>query len=502
MPNIEHAVIVVGGGPTGMMLAAELKLAGVDVAILERRSNRELVGSRAGGLHARTLEIFDQRGIADRFLAEGQKAQTAGFAGVHFDLSGFPTRFPHGLGLWQMHTERILGSWVDELGVPTYFGADVADLGQDYTCVDAMLSDGRSVRAGHLVGCDGGRSLVRKAAGIAFPGSDPTVSNIIAQVEMTGSPPLGVHRTAFGLHSFGRLQYEIVDGKIVYADEGPYGVMVTEQQVGATTDPTLDDLREALTAVCGTDYGVHSPTVISRFTDAARLAETYRKGRVLVAGDAAHIHPPDGGQGMQLGVQDAVNLGWKLAQVVKGTSPHELLDTYHAERHPIAACVLRTTMASVALRKEDDRTAALREIVADLLGMNEPKRNFAGMLSGLSIHYDLGPGHPLLGRRMPDLNISIGNGAAPVYSLLHHAQPLLLNFAKWNSIAMGGWLDRVRLVQATCDDGDWELPVVGTVSAPTAVLVRPDGYVAWVGEGNDAGLSEALTMWFGQPAAR
>src|SRR3569832_2293333 len=351
MPNIEHAVVIVGGGPTGMMLAAELKLAGVDVAVLERRSNRELVGSRAGGVHARTLEIFDQRGIVDRFLAEGQKAQTAGFAGVHFDLSKFPTRFPYGLGLWQMHTERILGDWIDELGVTTYFGADVADLGQDDICVDAMLSDGRSVRASFLVVCDGGRSLVRKTAGIAFPGSEPTVSNIIAQVEMTGNPPLGVHRTAAGLHSFGRLQYQIVDGKIVYADEGPYGVMVTERQVGATSEPTLDDLRDALIAVCGTDYGVHSPSAISRFTDAARQAETYRKGRVLVAGDAAHIHPPDGGQGMQLGIQDAMNLGWKLAQVVKGISPVTFLDTYHTERHPIAACVLRMTMASDTQRK-------------------------------------------------------------------------------------------------------------------------------------------------------
>ena len=501
MPKIEHAVIVVGGGPTGMVLAAELKLAGIDVAIVERRPNRELVGSRAGGLHARTLEIFDQRGIADRFLAEGQKAQTTGFAGVHFDLSEFPTRFPHGLGLWQMHTERILGDWVDELGVPTYFGADVTELGYDDTCVDVMLSDVRSVSASYLVGCDGGRSLVRKAAGIAFPGSDPTVSNIIAQVEMTGNPPLGVHRTPMGLHSFGRLQYEIVDGKIVYANEGPYGVMVTERQVGATSEPTLDDLRDALITVCGTDYGAHSPTVISRFTDAARQAEAYRKGRILVAGDAAHIHPPDGGQGMQLGIQDAVNLGWKLAQVVKGVSPETLLDTYHAERHPIGACVLRTTMASVALRKEDDRTTALREIVADLLGIEEPRLKFAGMLSGLGIHYDLGPGHPLLGRRMPDLEVVTDSGKVRVYSLMHQAQPLLLNFAKANSIATSGWLDRVRLTNATYDGGR-ELLVIGVVSAPAAGLGRPDGYVAWVGEGSDEGLVEALTKWFGSPISR
>lgn len=497
MPDIEHAVIVVGGGPTGMMLAAELKLAGVDVAIVERRSSRDLVGSRAGGLHARTLEIFDQRGIAERFLAEGQKAQTAGFAGVHFDLSAFPTRYPHGLGLWQMHTERILGEWIDELGVTTYFDADMTELGQNDTCVDAMLSDGRSVRARYLVGCDGGRSFVRKAAGIEFPGSDPTVSNIIAQVEMTGDPPLGVHRTAMGLHSFGRLQYEIVDGKIVYADEGPYGVMVTERQVGATSEPTLDELRDALIAVCGTDYGARSPTVISRFTDAARQAKTYRADRILVAGDAAHIHPPDGGQGMQLGIQDAVNLGWKLAQVVKGITPPELLETYHAERHPIAACVLRMTMASVALRKDDDRTTALRDIVANLLAMEEPRLKFAGMLSGLGIHYDLGPGHPLLGRRMPDLDVATDKGQTRVYSLMHQARPILLNFSS-NSFATGGWPDRVDLFEATYD-GDWDLPVIGRVAAPPSVLIRPDGYVAWVGGGDDAGLAEALTTWFGRP---
>lgn len=304
----DHTVLIVGGGPTGLMLAGELALAGVDVAIIERREGEGLSGRRAGGLHARTIEIFDQRGIADRFLAEGQKAQTAGFGGVRFDLADFPTRHPYGLALWQVHIERILGGWVAELGVQIYRGLEVIDVAQDDHGADVRLCDGQVLRALWAVGCDGGRSIVRKAAGIAFPGPEATTSNIIGEVEMTTIPEFGVHRTALGVHSFGRSDYRIVDGKIVYADTGPIGVMVTEPQIGEG-EPTLADLSAALVAATGTDFGVHNPTYLSRFTDAARQAETYRRGRVLVAGDAAHIHPPDGGQGLQTGVQDAVNLG-------------------------------------------------------------------------------------------------------------------------------------------------------------------------------------------------
>ena len=391
----EHAVVIAGGGPTGLMLAGELALAGVDVAIVERRPSQELTGSRAGGLHSRTIEVLDQRGIADRFLSQGQVAQVAGFAGTPLDISDFPTRHNYGLALWQSHIERILAGWVDELAVPIYYGIEVNGFAQDDAGVDVELSDGQSLRAKYLVGCDGGRSLIRKAAGIEFPGSDPTTSNLIAEAELTEEPPeWGIHRDALGIHSLSRLE----DGRRVR-------VLVTEQHVGATTEPTLRDLSEALIAVYGTDYGIHSPTSISRFTDMTRQAAAYRKGRVLLAGDAAHVHPPDGGQGLQTGVQDAVNLGWKLAQVVKGTSPESLLDTYHAERHPVAARVLRNTMASIVLRREDERTKALRDTVSELLGMDEPRRRFAAMMSGLDIHYDLGEGHPLLGRRMPDLDL-------------------------------------------------------------------------------------------------
>jgi 3-(3-hydroxy-phenyl)propionate hydroxylase len=494
----EHAVVIAGGGPTGLMLAGELALAGVDVVIVERRPSQDLAGSRAGGLHSRTIEVLDQRGIADRFLAEGQVAQVAGFASVRLDISDFPTRHNYGLGLWQNHIERILAGWVRELGVPIHYGSEVTGFAQDDTGVDVELSDSRSLRAEYLVGCDGGRSLVRKAAGIDFPGWDPTTSSLIAQVEMTEEPELGIRRTATGVHALGKVKYEIRDGAVVYEKGGTVGVMLTESQVG-TSEPTLRDLREGLIAVYGTDYGIHSPTWISRFTDTTRQAAAYRKGRVLLAGDAAHVHSPVGGQGLNTGVQDAVNLGWKLAQVVKRTSPESLLDTYHAERHPVAARVLRNTMAQVALMRVDDRIEALRDSVSELLSMDEPRKRFAAMMSGLGIRYDLGEGHPLLGRRMPDLDLVTANGPVRVFTLLHHARPVLLNLGEPGGVAIAPWRDRVQVIDAECA-GPWELPAIGPVAAPTAVLIRPDGYVAWVGDQTQVGLADALTTWFGPPA--
>jgi 2-polyprenyl-6-methoxyphenol hydroxylase-like FAD-dependent oxidoreductase len=478
------------------MLAGELALAGVDAAVVERRPNQDLAGARAGGLHSRTLEVLDQRGIAERFIAEGQVAQVAGFAMTRLDISDFPTRHPYGLGLWQNHIERILAGWVAELAVTIYRGEEVTGLAQDGGGVDLHLRDGRTLRADYVVGCDGGRSLVRKAAGIEFPGWDPTTSALIAEVEMTGQPEFGVHQNAFGIHSFGRREYEIVDGKVVFADSGPVGVMVTEEHAGPATEPTLADLSAALIAACGTDYGAHSPTWMSRFTDMTRQAAAYRKGRILLAGDAAHVHAPDGGQGLNIGVQDAVNLGWKLGQVVKGIAPESLLDTYHAERHPVAARVLRNTMAQSALRRPDPRIEAVGEVVSELLGMEEPRRRFAGMQSGLDVHYHLGEGHPLLGRRMPDVDIATPDGPVTVYSMLHAARPLLLNFAAPGALGSTTRPDRVKVVDAEYG-GSWKLPVLGEVPAPAAVLVRPDGYVAWVGEGTHAGLEEALATWFG-----
>jgi 2-polyprenyl-6-methoxyphenol hydroxylase-like FAD-dependent oxidoreductase len=481
----EHAVVIAGGGPTGMMLAAELALANVDVAVLERRPDSVLVGSRARGFHSRTIEEFDQRGIADRFLAAGKTAQTAMIGTTRLDISDFPTRHPYGLGISQTLIEQILAEWVAELSVRLYYGADVTGFVQDDTGVDVELSDGTPMRATFLVGCDGGRSVVRKAAGIDFPGWDATRSNLIAEVEVTEDPPRGIRNDATGVHAFSR------------SEDGPtVGVVTTEQQLETSSEPTLDDLSAALTAVYGTDFGIHRPVFISRFTDMTRQAERYRAGRVLLAGDSAHIHYPAGGQGLGLGVQDAVNLGWKLGQVVNGTSPESLLDTYQDERHPVAARLLRHTMAQTALQRQDERMKAVVELVSELAKMDGPRKYLGGMIHGLDIHHDLGEGHPLLGRRMPDLDVVTANGALRVFELLHGARPVLLNFGALGGLDITPWADRVQSIDATYA-GAWELPVIGVVTPPAAVVVRPDGYVAWVGDGADEGLRDALTTWFG-----
>jgi len=481
-----------------MMLAAELALAKIDVAVVERRPDHVLVGSRAGGFHSRTIEVLDQRGVADRFLAEGQVAQVATFGTTVLDMSDFPTRHPYSLGIWQNQIERIMADWIAELPVRIYYGSEVMGFAQDEAGVDVELSDGPSLRAQYLVGCDGGRSVIRKEAGIEFPGWDPTRSNLIAEVEMTEEPELGTRRDDKGIHGIGRLEYEIRDGEVVYMDEGPVRVVVTEQQLGPSSEPTLRDLSEALIAVYGTDFGIHNPTWISRFTDLTRQAAAYRAGRVLLAGDSAHVHYPAGGQGLSLGVQDAVNLGWKLAQVVNGTSPEGLLDTYQEERHPVAARALQHTMAQGALQRQDERIKALADVVSELASLDEPRKLLAGIISGPDIHYDLGEGHPLLGRRMPDLDLVTADGPLRVFELLHDAQPALLNLGEPGGFDITPWADRVQLIEAEYD-GPWELPVLGSISAPAAVLIRPDGYVAWAGDGTDTGLRDALTTWFGPP---
>ncbi len=485
----EHAVVIAGGGPTGLMLAAELALAHVDVAIVERRASQDLAGSRAGGLHSRTIEVLDQRGVADRFLSQGRVAQVAGLALIPLDISDFPTRHNYGLALWQNRIEHILGAWVGELAVPIYREREVTGFAQDDTGVDVELGGGRSLRAKYLVGCDGGRSLVRKKAGIDFPGWDPTTSFLIAEVEMAEEAEWGIRRDEKGMRGLSKLE----DGKRVR-------VLLEQPPVRRGDDPTLSDLREALIAAYGTDYGVHNAIWISRFTDMTRQAASYRDRRVLLAGDAAHVHSPAGGQGLNIGVQDAVNLGWKLAQVVNGTSPESLLDTYQAERHPIGARVLKSTMMATALNRGDERTKALREAMSDLLGMDEPRKRYAAMLSGLDIRYDLGTGHPLLGRRMPDLDLVTDSGPRRVFTLLHEARPVLLNLGEPGALDIAPWADRVERVDARYA-GVWELPVLGAVAAPTAVLIRPDGHVAWVGDGTDQGLRDALTTWFGPPTA-
>lgn len=488
MTRPEHAVVIAGGGPTGLMLAGELALARVDVAVVERREPQEFAGSRARGLHARTIEVLDQRGIADRFVSQGQKTHVVSFGQAPLDIRDFPTRHNYVLALLQARTERILADWVGELAVPVVRGREVTGFAQDDGGVDVELSDGRSLRGEYLVGCDGGRSLVRKKAGIDFPGWDASVSYMIAEVEMTEEPAFGLRRDDKGTYALGKL------------DDGRVGVVLRDEQVTEGDAPSLSDLRAGLVALYGTDFGLKSASWLSRFTDMTRQAASYRKGRVLLAGDAAHVHSPMGGQGLNLGVQDAVNLGWKLAQVVRGTSKERLLDTYHSERHPVAARALRKTMAQTALSRGDERMEAVRESVAELMRMDEPRKRFAAMLTGLDVHYDLGEGHSLLGRRMPDLDVVTDAGETRVYTLLHEARPVLLDLGARGALDVTPWADRVRRVDARYA-GAWELPVLGAVPAPAAVLIRPDGHVAWVGDGTDQGLRDALTTWSGPPAA-
>ncbi len=498
----QHAVVIAGGGPTGLMLAAELALAKVDVVVVERRADQSLPGSRAGGLHARSLELLDQRGVVERFTVQGKLMQIVGFATTPLDMSDFPTRHNHGLALWQEPIERTLAAWVDELAVPVLRSCEVTGFTQRDDGVDVTLSDGSALRAAYLVGCDGGRSLIRKLAGIDFAGHDASVSYLIAEASMRDEPALGMRHGDRGVYGISRLN----EGE---GARERVRVVLIEPDVH-TGEPSDDELRAALVAFYGSDFGLHDVTWLSRFSDMTRQAVAYRAGRVLLAGDAAHVHSPTGGQGLNLGLHDAVNLGFKLALVVNGHAPASLLDTYEAERHAVAARALRSTMAQTALFRGDARTKAARDVLAEIVVLDEPRKRLAAMLSGLDIHLDMraeGAAHALLGRRMPDLDVVTAEGARRVFSFLHRGQPLLLNLGVAGAVDCEGWRDRVACVDARFD-GVWELPVIGRVPAPSAVLVRPDGHVAWVGDASNVavaavdvgGLRAALTAWFGAPS--
>ncbi|WP_432138999.1 MULTISPECIES: rifampin monooxygenase [unclassified Streptomyces] len=473
-------VIVAGGGPTGLMLAAELRLHGVRVVVLERDEEPTKV-VRALGLHVRSIEVMDQRGLLDRFLALGTRYEVGGFFAA-ID-KGWPERMDtaHGytLGIPQTLTDRLLSEHAVEVGAEIRRGSEVVGLSQDEEGVTVELADGGRLRCRYLVGCDGGRSTVRKLLGVAFPGEPSRVETLLGEMEVTASQETltavmaEVRKTQkrFGLMPLG---------------EGAYRVVVPADGVAEdrTVPPTLQDFRRRLRAVAGTDFGVHSPRWLSRFGDATRLAERYRSGRVLLAGDAAHVHPPTGGQGLNLGIQDAFNLGWKLAAEVAGWAPEGLLDSYHTERHPVAADVLDNTRAQMQLMSTEPGAQAVRRLVAELMDIEEVNRRLIEKVTAIGVRYDFGDGHELLGRRLRDVRLKQGR----LYELLRTGRGLLLD--QTGRLSAEGWADRV----------DHVVDVSEELAAP-AVLLRPDGHVAWAGE-DQRELLDRLPTWFGPAAGR
>ncbi|WP_420038177.1 FAD-dependent monooxygenase (plasmid) [Streptomyces sp. cg28] len=496
-------VVIAGAGPTGLMLACELRLAGVDVTVVEPLAQRS-GESRAGGIHSRTLEILDQRGIVDRFLDEGELQPVGHFSGLYLDFDESESRHPYPLMILQSAVERLLEERADELGARVRRACEVTGLVQDATGVTVELrSDGTAaapLRARYLVGCDGGRSSVRRLAGIGFPGTEATMTALIGDVEVPDLPEdyVWVRRTPAG------------DYSAIAFEPGWHRVITSEfDRVAGRDEPvTFEQLRESMVRVAGTDFGMRNPRWVSRFSDAARQADRYRAGRVLLAGDAAHIHFPAGGQGLNMGVQDAVNLGWKLGAVVRGDAPDGLLDTYHAERHPVAERVLQNTRAQSALVRPGPQTDALREVFGALMVFDDVNRYLRHLLTALDLRYPVECDHPLAGRRVPDADLKTPEGIVGVHELLHAARPVLLALdgGAWAARAAQGWADRVEVVEAHSEDAHWPVPALGDVPAPAALLVRPDGHVAWAADADEAAdpsaLRTALVTWVGPERAR
>jgi 2-polyprenyl-6-methoxyphenol hydroxylase-like FAD-dependent oxidoreductase len=470
-------VIVAGGGPTGMMLASELRLHGGHVVVLEKAAEPTRV-VRSLGLHVRSIEVMDQRGLLERFLALGQQYPLGGFfAGIAKPTPDrLDTAHPYILGIPQTTTERLLTEHATELGVEIRRGCELVGLSQDDHGVTVELADGTQLRSRYLVGCDGGRSRVRKLLGVGFPGEPARVEWLLGEVELTAPPEelaavvAEVRKThkGFGAGPLG---------------DGVYRVVVPAEAVAEdrTVPPTLEEVQQQLRVFAGTDFGVHSPRSLSRFGDATRLAESYRVGRVLLAGDAAHIHPPLGGQGLNLGIQDAFNLGWKLAAEVNGWAPEGLLDSYHTERHPVAADVLDNTRALVELTSLEPGAQAVRRLVSELMDFEEVNRYLIEKITAIGVRYDFGEGHELLGRRLRDVELKRGR----LYGLMHGGRGLLLD--QTGRLSVAGWADRV----------DHVVDVSEELDVPAALL-RPDGHVAWVGE-DQTDLLVQLPKWFGVP---
>jgi 2-polyprenyl-6-methoxyphenol hydroxylase-like FAD-dependent oxidoreductase len=469
-------VIIVGGGPTGLVLAAELRLHDVHVLVLEKEAKQaEYV--RSLGLHARSIEVMDQRGLLERFLENGTKHPLGGFFAAITKPAPDRLDSAHAyvLGIPQPTTDRLLAEHAVELGAEIRRGRELVGLDQDDTGVTAELADGERLRAHYLVGCDGGRSTVRKLLGVGFPGEPTRIETLLGEMEVTAPPDevaavvarVRATEKRFGLGPVG--------------DGGRYRVVVPADGVSEdrAAAPTLDDVKRQLRAYAGTDFGVHSPRWVSRFGDATRQAEHYRVGRVLLAGDAAHVHPPMGGQGLNLGIQDAFNLGWKLAAVAAGWAPDGLLDSYEAERHPVAADVLDNTRAQAELMSTEPGARAVRRLLTELMEFEDVNRYLIEKIIAIGLRYDFGSGHPLVGRRMRDVQLKRGH----LYGLMHGGRGLLLD--QTGELSVAGWSDRV----------DHVVDVSEELDVPAALL-RPDGHVAWVGE-DQADLVDHLPRWFG-----
>ncbi|MFJ6153475.1 rifampin monooxygenase [Micromonospora profundi] len=471
-------VIIAGGGPTGLMLASELRLHDVRVLVLEKDEEPTRY-VRALGLHARSLEVLDQRGLLERFLALGRQFPVGGFfAAITKPSPGrLDTSHPYVLGIPQPITDRLLAERAVEVGVEVRRGCAVVGLRQDEHGVTVELADGAQVRSRYLVGCDGGRSTVRRLLGVGFPGEPSRVETLLGEMEV-GVPPETVATVVAEVR---KTQLRFGVGPV---GEGVYRVVVPAEGLAEdrSAPPTLDEVKRQLRAVAGTDFGVHSPRWLSRFGDGTRLVERYRTGRVLLAGDAAHIHPPTGGQGLNLGIQDAFNLGWKLAAEINGWAPDGLLDSYHAERHPVAADVLDNTRAQMELLSTEPGAQAVRRLLAELMDFEDVNRHLIEKVTAIGVRYDFGAGHELLGRHLRDVRLKGGR----LYELMHGGRGLLLD--QTGRLSVAGWADRV----------DHVVDVSEEVGAP-AVLLRPDGHVAWAGD-DQQGLVGQLRRWFGAAA--